>query len=143
MATQFHEDLRRDGEAEPRASDRSFGVVFAVVFALIAFFPLLGGHGPRWWALLIAAAFAALAFIRPALLAPLNRVWMAFGKLLHKFVSPLILGLLFLIAVVPTSLWLRLRGTDPLRLKRDPSAPSYWLPRDPPGPARASFKNQF
>jgi hypothetical protein len=142
MSAQFHEHLQHD-DAAPRASDRSFGVVFTVVFAIVGLLPLLDGHAVRWWALGIAAAFAALAFIRPALLAPLNRVWMAFGKLLHKFVSPLILGLLFLIAVVPTSLWLRLRGADPLRLKPDPSAPSYWLPRDPPGPARASFKNQF
>ncbi len=142
MTTQIHEGLRRDG-GEPQATERSFGLVFTVVFAIIGLLPLWGGHGPRVWALGIALAFALLAFAAPKVLAPLNRFWMAFGKVMHKVVSPLVLGLLFAVAVVPTSMYLRLKGADPLRLKRDPAAKTYWLPREPPGPDPVSFKNQY
>jgi len=134
-----HEDLRRDS-AEPTASDRSVGLVFAAVFALVALLPLMSGAAPRWWALIVAIVFVLLAFIVPRVLHPLNRVWMAFGKLLHRIVSPVVLGFLYVVAVVPTGLYLRLRGADPLRLKRDPAAKSYWIPRTD---APASFKNQF
>jgi len=142
MATQFHEDFRRNG-GEPKATERSFGLVFTGVFALIGLLPLLAGHSPRLWALGVAAVFCVLALAAPKILAPLNRVWMFIGKVMHKVVSPLMLGLLFAVAVVPTGLFLRLKGTDPLRLKRDPKAKSYWIVRDPPGPAPISFKNQF
>lgn len=143
MASQFHEDLSRSEDSEPRASERSFGLVFTAVFALVAFLPLLKDGNVRWWALIFALVFAGLALAAPRALAPLNRIWMAFGKLLHRIVGPIVLGLLFLIAVVPTGLILRIRGADPLRLKRDPAATTYWLPRVPPGPAPTSFKNQF
>lgn len=143
MTSQFHEDLNRDGDNEPRASERSFGLVFTAVFVLVGLTPLLKGHDVRWWALIVALAFGILAFAAPRLLAPLNRIWMAFGKLLHRIVSPVVLGLLYCVAVVPTGLILRIKGSDPLRLKRDPAAKSYWLPRTPPGPATGSFKNQF
>ncbi len=134
-----HETYRRDG-AEPRASEKSFGIVFAVVFALIGFLPLIAGHAPRWWAVGVAALFLVLAFVLPRALAPLNRVWMAIGKVLHRIVSPVVLGLLYTVAVIPTGLYLRLRGVDPLRLKRDPAARSYWQPRKD---ALSSFKTQF
>ena len=134
-----HETYRRD-DAEPRASEKSFGIVFAVVFALIGLVPLIAGHAPRWWAVGVAVVFLVLAFAAPHVLAPLNVVWMAIGKVLHRIVSPLVLGLLYTVAVVPTGLYLRLRGTDPLRLKRDPAARSYWQPRTGP---TSSFKNQF
>jgi fructose-specific phosphotransferase system IIC component len=81
--------------------------------------------------------------VKPALLGPLNRVWMAFGRLLHHIVSPVVMGAIFAIVVVPTALGLRLFGKDPLRLKLDRQAASYWLPRQPPGPVRGSLKQQF
>ena len=139
MSIQLHEELRRD-ESEQRASEKSFGVVFTVVFAAIGLWPLLDGGTARWWALATGALFLALAFTAPRALAPLNTIWMAIGKVLHRIVSPVMLGLLYTLAVVPTGLYLRLTGADPLRLKRDPAARSYWLPRED-GPS--SFKNQF
>jgi predicted membrane metal-binding protein len=142
MATQLHENFRRD-DAAPRASERSFGLVFAAVFALIGLWPLLNGDTPRWWSLGIALAFAGLAFLAPRALAPLNRIWMAIGRILHRIVSPVMLGVLYGVAVVPTGLYLRLRGIDPLRLKMDRAATTYWQRRTPPGPPSDSFKNQF
>jgi len=130
--------LRQD--AEPRASERSFGVVFTVVFGAIGLWPLIGGNAPRWWAIGIAAAFLILAFIAPKALASLNTVWMGVGKIMHKVVSPVVLGLLYAIAVIPTGWFVHLRGLDPLRLKRDPAAKTYWVTRDS---TPSSFKNQF
>ena len=132
-------------------SDRSFGLVFAGVFGLVAVWPALSlGWRPqldpgavRLWALAIAVAFAAAALLSPALLHPLNRLWFAFGHLLSKVVTPVVMGLLYVLAVVPTAYIMRLRGHDLLRLRLDRDAKSYWIMRDPPGPARDSMTNQF
>ena len=85
-----HEDLAREQEVEG-SSDRSFGVVFAVVFLVIGGWPLWYGEAPRWWAAGVAAVFALIAMLRPALLAGLNRQWMKLGVLLGKVVSPIAL----------------------------------------------------
>ena len=143
MTAPFHEDFRRDTGPVPRASERSFGLVFSVLFTAVGLLPLFNSQGVRWWALSVAAVFAGAGLAAPVLLIPLNRAWLAFGGLLHRIVSPVVLGLLFLVAVVPTGWYLRLTGADPLRLKLDRTATSYWLKRDPPGPTGASLKNQF
>lgn len=139
MATQLHEDLSRD-QSEPQASERSFGLLFAFVFAVAAFYPLLKGGEVRAWAIAVAVAFGLLALVLPRALRPLNKIWMGIGKVMHRIVSPVILGFLYLVAVVPTGLILRIKGSDPLRLKRDAAAKSYWTARED---APASFKNQF
>ena len=141
MTNSHHESLDRD--QGPQSSERAFGWTMAAAFALIALWPLFAGGAIRTWAAGLAVAFLAAAAIAPRILAPLNRAWLAFGRLLHAIVSPLIMGLLFAVAVVPTGLFLRLTGKDPLRLKYDRSAPTYWIARDPPGPAPGSMKNQF
>ena len=125
------------------SSDRSFGIVMAVVFTIIGVWPLLSEGPPRWWALIVAALFCGLAFLRPALLAPLNRLWFRFGLLLNKITSPLIMGLLFYGVITPYAYILRWLGKDLLCLRFDPSAESYWIERKPPGPAPESIKRQF
>jgi len=139
MTAQIHEDLSREID-EPGGSDRSFGLVFAAVFTTAAVLPLLHGHTLRVWALGPALAFLILALAAPRALAPLNRVWMAFGRLLNRIVSPVVMAVLFVIAVVPTGIVLRLMGRDPLRLKFDRGATTYWLRRDE---APKSFADQF
>ncbi|CDL00684.1 conserved protein of unknown function [Magnetospirillum gryphiswaldense MSR-1 v2] len=124
-------------------SERSFGIVFAVVFALIGLWPLKAGGDMRLWALGLAALFLVVAFVAPKLLKPLNLLWFKFGLLLHKIMTPLIMGLLFFLTVTPVGMLMRATGKDPMRLKRDPDAASYWIDRDPPGPKPASMKNQF
>lgn len=140
--TAMHEDLRREHDVK-RSSERSFGVVFSVVFAIVGLWPVWGQGTVRLWALVIAAGFLALALFWQAPLRPLNRLWLRFGLLLHSIVNPIIMGLLFYGTVVPTGLLMRLAGKDPLRLKRDPQASSYWIVRTPPGPAPESMSNQF
>ena len=127
----------------PGSSDRAFGIVFAVVFAIVALLPLWRGGEVRIWALLAAAAMLAIAFAAPRVLAPFNRLWTAFGSLLHRIVSPVALGIVYFGVVAPTGLLMRLFGKDPLRLRFDASAPSYWIERSPPGPSAESLKDQF
>ena len=137
-----HEDLNRDQHVEG-SSDRAFGLVFAGVFLVIAGMPMFHGGALRWWSVGVAAAFALIALVKPALLAGLNRLWMKLGILLGKVVSPIALGILFYIVITPIGLMIRLTGKDPLRLKFDPDAESYWIPREPPGPPPGSMTNQF
>src|ERR1700693_4359254 len=116
-------------------SDRSFGLVFAAFFAIVALLPTIHGAQLRWWALGLAAGFAIVAFIAPRVLHPLNRAWLALGLLLHHVVNPVIMAVMFFGAILPMALLLRALGKDLLRLKRDPQAASYWIPREPPAPA--------
>jgi len=142
MATILEPTIER-GPA-PESSDRSFGFVFAAVFCIIGCWPLLHGVPLRWWALIVAAAFAVLALVRPQLLHLLNRAWLAFGRLLHRIVSPLVMGMLFFTAVTPTGWLMRLRGRDVLSLKRRPELKSYWIRREAESqPAPETMKNQF
>ena len=122
-------------------SDRSFGLVFAAFFAVVASLPAIHGAPPRWWALGIAAAFAAAAVFAPRLLHPLNRLWFKLGLLLHHVVNPVIMAVMFYGAILPMALLLRALGKDILRLKREPDAGSYWIPREPPAPG--SMSKQF
>lgn len=137
-----HESFRSTDEVKV-GSERAFGLVFAAVFVIVALFPLLGDGGVRYWALGVALVFVAVAFLAPRLLRPLNIVWFRFGLLLHAIVSPLVLGILFFVTVMPTGLIMRLLGKDLLSLRRDESAQSYWIPREPRGPAPETMKNQF
>lgn len=137
----FHEDFRQ--EAVRSSSNRSFGVVFAVVFAIVALWPVVGGGAVRIWAAAVAAAFLVVALAWPAALAPLNRAWTAFGLVLHKITNPIFMGLVFFGAVMPTALIMRALGKDPLRLRLDRGAKSYWIEREPPGPAADTMNQQF
>jgi hypothetical protein len=137
-----HESFDRT-EPVQGSSDRAFGIVFTVVFALIGLWPLPWGNGVRWWALGIAAVFLLAALIIPKTLAPLNRAWMRFGLLLHKIVNPVIMGLVFFLTVTPTALIMRALGKDPLRRRLDKEATTYWIDRDPPGPDPDSMPRQF
>ena len=139
----MHEHTPRHTAQIQSSSDRSFGFVFALVFLIIALYPLLNFQGIRIWAMAVSGIFLLLAALVPRILAPANRLWTKFGLLLHNIVSPLALGILFFLVVTPTGLLMRLFGKDPLRLRFDPAADSYWIKRDPPGPAADSLNNQF
>ena len=139
---ELHEDFRR-AERPAGGSNHGFGLVFATVFGLVGGWSLWQGgwSAPIWFGL--AVTFLAFAMLAPKYLAPLNRLWARFGLLLHAIVNPLVMGLLFFGTILPTGLLLRAFGKDVLRLRFDPAAASYWIPREPPGPAPDSMNRQF
>ena len=136
------EDVQRQPSAKP-GSERAFGAVFAVVFLLVALWPLIGREAPRTWAIAVAFGFALCAWLLPKVLAPLNRLWFRFGELLHRIVSPIALGVIFFGVVTPYAVVMRLFGRDALLLRKGSARPSYWVRREPPGPPPDSFHNQF
>ncbi|HMB48131.1 MAG TPA: SxtJ family membrane protein, partial [Afifellaceae bacterium] len=74
---------------------------------------------------------------------PLNKLWMKFGLLLHNIVNPLVMGLLFFLTITPIALYFRISGKDPLKLRLEPDARSYWIDRDPPGPDPKTMPNVY
>jgi hypothetical protein len=141
-APSTHESFSRE-EQVIAGSDRSFGLVMAGAFAVVT--AVNAWHAGRiWpWTAGLAVLFLITAGLRPALLNPLNRLWLKFGLLLHRIVNPVIMALLFYGTVLPTGLVLRAMGKDLLRLKREADAESYWIARAPPGPAPETMKDQF
>jgi hypothetical protein len=124
-------------------SDRNFGFTMATVFALIGSYGLYKGssHAPFW--LGAAAMFAGLTLWRPHWLNPANRAWLKLGLLMYRVVNPVIMALLFFVAILPIGLAMRLFGKDFLKLARDRSSPTYWLPRSDPRPPSESMRQQF
>ena len=137
-----HENLERQHEVKG-SSDRFFGLTFFAFFLLIALWPLFWGRPLRPTALGISLAFLAVSFMKPAVLGPLNKLWLKFGALLHAITSPIILGVMFYLVITPIGLLIRVTGKDPLRLKFEPSSETYWIPRTPPGPEKNSLHRQF
>lgn len=123
-------DPERASFDTPRiGSDRNFGVVFAAFFLLFALWPIVRGEPIRLWSLIVAGFFFGAAFFSPHIFSLPNRLWFQFGLLLGKVLTPIIMGTLFLAAVLPVALVLRLLGKDTMRLRPDPSLESYWLPK--------------
>lgn len=125
------------------SSDRAVGLVFAAFFAVAWAYSAVFGSGGPLWTLIASGAFLVVALVAPGLLGPLNRAWTRFGLILHRIVSPIVLGIMFFLVVTPIGLIMRAMGKDPLRLKRDPRCRSYWIERVPPGPAADSFEHLF
>ena len=121
------------------SSNRSFGIVFFIVFLLIALYPLLKSNDLRIWSLIISFIFLGLGLINSKILTPLNRLWFKFGLLLGKFISPLIMGIIFFIVVTPIGIIMRLLNKDLLNLKYNKKE-TYWI--DKSGP-KSKMKNQF
>jgi hypothetical protein len=138
-----HEKIVSHDDREP-PSAKNFGLTFCVVFGVIALWPLVfRSESPRYWALALGLAFAAVAYLAPHLLKPLNLLWFKLGLLLHKSVNPLVLGIMFLLFITPIAIVLRLLGKNLIPLTFDRGKASYWIERSPPGPAPDSLRNQF
>jgi hypothetical protein len=140
--TNYHERLRDDGEVK-LPSERSFAITFAVVFLLVACAPLIHGGALRLWAVGAGLIFLAVAFTKPVILRPLNKLWLKFGLALHRIVNPLVLGAMFILVVTPMALFIRLTGKRMLQQSFEPELPSYWMKRNPPGPEPDSIRQQF
>lgn len=124
-------------------SPRAFGWIMAIAFAVLAAMAWSKGNPVSRWLGLAALLFALAAWWVPAWLAPANRAWMAFGLLLGRIMTPLIMGLIYFGLITPIALLARMRGLDPMKRRFDPAATSYWIKRDPPGPDPASMDRQY
>ena len=93
-----------------KSSNRSFGIVFFVVFLLVGIYPILGGENLRIWSLIISLFFLILGLINSKILTPLNKIWFKFGIILGIIISPLIMGLIFFFVVTPIGIFMRLIG---------------------------------
>lgn len=124
-------------------SNRAFGSLFVIVFGI--FGALSYARSGFWWPVLtgLAVLTALVTLIAPGVLTPLNRAWMKLGDLMGRVVNPVVLGILFYGVITPFGLARQLFGADPMKRKPDPAARTYWVDRDPPGPAADSFTNQF
>ena len=121
------------------SSNRSFGIVFFIVFLIIAIYPLINNADLRIWSLVISIIFLILGLINSKFLSPLNKLWFKFGLLLGRLISPIIMGIIFFFVVTPIGLILRIFGKDVLNLKKNNSK-SYWIKKN--GPI-SKMKNQF
>ena len=121
------------------SSNRSFGIVFFVVFLIISLFPIIKGNDLRIWSLILSVIFLVLGLINSNILSPLNKLWLKFGLLLGNFISPIVMGFVFFLVVTPIGLFMRLIGKDLLNLNKK-NVKSYWI--DKTGP-KSKMKNQF
>ena len=126
----------------PIPSNRSFGMTMMVLFALIGLFPLIDDEPVRLWALGTAGALLLTTLVAPATLTLPNRLWMGFGVVAGKVTNPLVLGLVFFLFVTPLSLLLRALRQDPLGLRLDDEADTYWQSAESPWD-RESMRRQF
>jgi len=120
-------------------SNRSFGIVFFVVFLIIATYPLINGDELRLWSLIISIVFLSLGLVNSKILNPLNKLWFKFGIFLGKIISPLVMGIIFFLIVTPIGLLMRLLNKDLLNLKFNNNN-TYWIKKTEP---KSKMKNQF
>ena len=120
-------------------SNRSFGIVFFIVFLIVAIYPIFKSEDVRLWSLIISLFFLILGLINSNILAPLNKLWFKFGIFLGKIISPIIMGMIFFLVVTPIGLIMRLLGKDVLNLKYNNNK-SYWIEKIGP---KSKMKNQF
>lgn len=120
-------------------SNRNFGIVFFLVFLLIALYPIINNQDIRIWALIIASIFFILGVLNSNLLKPLNKVWFKFGLLLGKFIAPIIMSIIFFLVVTPIGLIMRLLKKDLLNLKYNKNN-TYWVEKKGP---KSKMKDQF
>ncbi len=120
-------------------SNKSFGIVFFIVFLLIAIYPLINNGELRIWSLVVAIIFFILGLINSKVLTPLNKLWFKFGLFLGKIVSPLIMGIIFFFVVTPTAFIMRIIGKDLLNLRFN-NKKTYWIEKTGP---KSKMKNQF
>ena len=121
------------------SSNKSFGIVFAVVFSLIALWPLLKGNEIRLWSLIISIIFLTLGLLNSKILTPLNKLWFKLGVLLGNFIAPIIMGIIFFFVVTPTGIIMKLLRKDLIKLKKN-NDDSYWIEKKD---IKSSMKNQF
>ena len=111
------------------SSNRSFGILFFIVFLGIGLWPLKNNNDPNYIILGLSSIFLILGIINSKLLYPLNKAWVKFGEILGMIIAPIVMGLVYFIILTPISLLVRLFGKDLLKLKKNKSS-TYWIKRE-------------
>ena len=122
------------------SSNRSFGIVFFIVFLFIALYPITYSEDIRIWSLIISFIFIILGLLNSKILTPLNKLWFKFGVILGIIISPIIMGIIFFLVVTPIGLIMKVLGKDLLRLKYNKKDNTYWIEKNGP---KSKMKNQF
>ena len=120
-------------------SNKSFGIVFCIFFLIVSLYPLINGESIRLWSIILSGIFLILGLLNSRVLTPLNILWFKFGILLGRFISPIVMGLVFFLVVTPTGIIMRLFKKDLLKLKKNNSN-TYWINRSE---SKSDMKNQF
>ncbi len=132
--------MNEKSESIKISSNRSFGIVFFIVFLLISLYPLINNENLRIWSLLLSLIFLILGLLNSRVLTPINLIWIKFGILLGRFIAPLVMGAIFFFVVTPIGVLMRILNKDLLNLKIDKQKNSYWINRTGP---KSKMKNQF
>ena len=122
------------------SSNRSFGLVFFVVFLIVALWPLKSGEDIRIWSLALSIIFFSLGILNSKLLTPLNKLWFKFGILLGSIVSPIVMGIVYFLVVTPMGMFMRFLGKDLLKTSKEKNVSTYWIKRDK---QHGTMKKQF
>ena len=122
------------------SSNRSFGLVFFVVFLIVALWPLKSDENIKLWSLALSIIFFILGVLNSKLLTPLNKLWFKFGIFLGAIVSPVIMGIVYFAVVTPTGVLMRLLGKDLLKMSKVKNKSTYWIKRDK---ENSRMKKQF
>ena len=141
----LHESFEREEDVKG-SSNRGFGLtVGGILLAIAAYRWYVAGLNDWLFIVLcvLGAPLVVAALFWSSALTPLNTAWTRFGLLLFRIVNPIVMFFLFVLAIMPIGLIMRLAGKDFLRLKRDSDATSYWIARTPPGPAAETMTDQF
>tara|TARA_Y100001936_G_C15775968_1_gene508777 strand:- start:104 stop:493 length:390 start_codon:yes stop_codon:yes gene_type:complete len=120
-------------------SNKSFGIVFFIVFLIIALYPMLKGQDLRLWSLIISFIFLILGMINSSILSPLNKIWFKFGILLGNIISPIVMAIVFFVVVTPTGIIMKILRKDLIGLKKN-NKNTYWIEKKA---KMTSMKNQF
>ena len=122
------------------SSNRNFGLVFFIVFLIVALWPLKYEEDIRLWSLVLSIIFFILGILNSQLLTPLNKLWFKFGMFLGLIVSPIVMGIVYFLVVTPIGIFMRLLGKDLLKTSKAKNASTYWIKRIE---KQSTMKKQF
>ncbi len=112
-----------------KSSNRSFGILFFLVFLGFGLWPLTNEMSPNIYLIIISVIFLILGLLNSKLLSPLNNLWIKFGEILGKIIAPIVMAVVYFLILTPISLLVRLFGKDLIEMKFNNSVKSYWIKR--------------